>query len=55
MEEGKKVAGEVVGLTEGARRATGVRPTTGGVVGPLCGKHCPIPVCLRPPLGVKVN
>ncbi|MFZ5585101.1 MAG: IS3 family transposase [Thermodesulfobacteriota bacterium] len=27
--------GEVVGLTEGARRATGGKPTTGGQVGPL--------------------
>ena len=29
MEEGKKVTGEVVGLTEGARRATGVCPRLG--------------------------
>ncbi len=27
--------GEVVGLTEGVRRATGGKPTTGGQVGPL--------------------
>jgi len=29
MEEGKEVAGEVVGQTEGALRATGVWPTAG--------------------------
>ena len=39
MEEGKKVAGEVEGLTEGARKATGVRPSAGSVVGPLSGKE----------------
>jgi len=33
MEEGKKVAREVVGLTEGALRATGVWPTAGSGVG----------------------
>ena len=39
MEEGKKVAREVVGLTEGARRATGVWPTAGSEVGPLSAKQ----------------
>lgn len=35
MAEEKREMGEVVGLTEGARRATGGKPTTGGQVGPL--------------------
>lgn len=35
MAEEKREMGEVVGLTEGARRATGGKPTTGGRVGPL--------------------
>jgi len=35
MLEEKKVMGEVVGLTEGARRATGGRSTTSGQAGPL--------------------
>lgn len=33
MRRGKEVAREVVGLTEGARRATGVWPTAGSGVG----------------------
>ena len=39
MEEGQKVAREIVGLTEGARRATGVWPTAGSGVGPLSAKQ----------------
>ena len=35
MAEEKRDMGEVVGLTEGARRATGGKPTTSGQVGPL--------------------
>ena len=35
MSEEKKLKGGVVGLTEGARRATGGSPTTGASVGPL--------------------
>lgn len=35
MAEEKREMGEVVGLTEGARRATGGKPTTSGQVGPL--------------------
>ena len=35
MSKEKREFGDVVGLTEGARRATGGGPTTGGQVGPL--------------------
>jgi len=35
MKEERKIMGEVVGMTEGARRATGGKPTTGGQGGPL--------------------
>ena len=35
MSKEMRVIGEVVGLTEGTRRATGGGPTTGGRVGPL--------------------
>ena len=35
MSEEKREMGEVVGLTEGARRATGGKPTTSVQVGPL--------------------
>jgi hypothetical protein len=39
MAKGEKVAGEVVGLNEGARGATGVWPTAGSGVGPLSAKQ----------------
>jgi len=35
MSKEKRVMGDVVDLTEGARRATGGRPATGGHTGPL--------------------